>query len=364
VEAPTGNASDADAAEFNRLRDALWPKSQNGTHRYGTGTVFFDGARAGLEALGVVQDFESSVKGVDYIHRRTGDTDVYFVRNGAGEAMDFAATFRASGRTPEVWDAVSGRVASEVRYVTEGGRTKLPLHLDPYGSAIVVFAQPEDVKVARVSRDGAEVDGRVERDQEGALSLRDAPAGSYSLELSNGKADRVDVLPVGRREIPVAQWKISYQSGRGAPTGERALTGFRSWTESRIPGIRYFSGTATYSTTIAMHAKPGQHVALRMTDVHEVCTVRVNGKEAGTLWAMPYVLDITGFLQDGDNQVELAVTNLWPNRIIGDAQPSAREHYTKTNITKYKADSPLLPSGLIGPVMLEMDQMDASANPR
>jgi len=79
----------------------------------------------------------------------------------------------------------------------------------------------------------------------------------------------------------------------------------------------------------------------------------VNGKNAGTIWAMPYRLDITASLSAGRNTLELDVTNLWPNRIIGDAQPSATRTYTKTNIRKYTASSPLLPSGLIGPVTLE-----------
>jgi hypothetical protein len=68
---------------------------------------------------------------------------------------------------------------------------------------------------------------------------------------------------------------------------------------------------------------------------------------------MPYRLNITGSLAEGKNTLELDVTNLWPNRIIGDAQPSATQTYTKTNIRKYTANSPLLPSGLIGPVALE-----------
>jgi len=96
-----------------------------------------------------------------------------------------------------------------------------------------------------------------------------------------------------------------------------------------------------------------ERVFLTLTDLREICTVRVNGKIAGTIWAMPYRLDITDSLAQGKNSLELDVTNLWPNRIIGDVQPSATHHYTQTNIRKYRADSPLLPSGLIGPVKLE-----------
>jgi hypothetical protein len=182
----------------------------------------------------------------------------------------------------------------------------------------------------------------------------------YTLELSDGKKVGVKVAAVQQRTIPASDWTIRFQSGRGAPAGEQPVTSFRSWTESEDPGVRYFSGTATYSTVLAVQRKAGERTELRLTDVHEVCTVRVNGKAAGTLWAMPYVLDITDFVKNGDNRIELEVTNLWPNRIIGDAQPSAKERFTHTNIRKYTADSPLLPSGLIGPVVLETREADAA----
>ena len=91
-----------------------------------------------------------------------------------------------------------------------------------------------------------------------------------------------------------------------------------------------------------------------LTDLREICTVRINGRPAGTIWAMPYQLDVTGYVMAGKNSLELDVTNLWPNRIIGDAQPSNPHPYTKTNIRKYTSDSPLLPSGLVGPVTIQI----------
>jgi hypothetical protein len=309
--------------------------------------------------MGVAQDFDSSVAGIDYVHRRAGNAEIYLVRNGAGTSKDMVGTFRVVGRAPEVWDAVTGRAVRESRYEIEAGSTKLPLHLDPYGAAFVIFAQPEDVRVIAVKKDGADTAMRVEREGHGRWSLPDAQPGIYKLSLSNGKSAEIKVAPVQRREIAAANWKIAFQPGRGAPVREQPVKAFRSWTEDENPGVRYFSGTATYSTTVAVHAGAGERAALRLSDVHEICTVRVNGKEAGTIWAMPYVLDITDMLKDGENRVELAVTNLWPNRIIGDAQPSAKERFTHTNIRKYKADSPLLPSGLIGPVMLEIHKADA-----
>ena len=357
--APTGILSAAEAEKFEGLKEVLWPKAETGTHRYGSGTVFCDGARAALQAMGVALDFESSVSGIDYAHRRAGQAEIYFVRNEGATAQDFLATFRVAGRMPEVWDAVTGGAVSEARYSSDGGRTKLTLHLDPYGSAFVIFAKPEGVRVTRVLKDGVLVDLRVEADAEGGWSLPDAEPGAYTLELSDGRQVGVKVGAVQQHELAAAEWKISFQSGRGAPAGEGPVAVFRSWTESDQPGVRYFSGTGTYSTALMVHRKPGERITLHLTDVREVCTVRVNGKDAGTVWAMPYALDITDFVKNGENRLELAVTNLWPNRIIGDAQPDATQTFTHTNIRKYTAKSPLLPSGLIGPVVLERQEADA-----
>lgn len=161
-----------------------------------------------------------------------------------------------------------------------------------------------------------------------------------------------------RRDLPASAWTVEFQHGRGAPAGPQPFEAFRSWSESTNPGIRYFSGTATYRTQVNLHPGAQERTWLKLTDVREICTVRVNGKDAGTLWAMPYRVDLTSFLKAGVNTIELDVTNLWPNRIIGDAQPSATERFTHTNILKYTASSPLLPSGLIGPITLESKAAD------
>jgi len=103
-----------------------------------------------------------------------------------------------------------------------------------------------------------------------------------------------------------------------------------------------------------LQKESGRRALLSLKELHEICTVRVNGEDAGTIWAMPYRLDITDKLKPGRNTIEVEVTNLWPNRLIGDAQPGVTQTYTRTNIRKYTAGSPLLPSGLIGPVSLVM----------
>jgi hypothetical protein len=354
---PIGILDEAAGRRFTELAHTLWDACGATSHSYGAGTIFCGtDSRAALQALNLVPDFEDSTGQLDYIHRADAATDIYFVRNTSAHAVDALARFRVIGRTPEIWSAVDGTIAAEMHYTVENGQTRLPLHLDPYGSIFVVFARPASLHVVQVLKDGRTLESaRVNGDGRSGFVLQQPDAGTYQLQLSDGRELTAQASPEKPQNLPASQWTITFQPNRGAPPGLRPLHSFSSWTDSSNAGIRYFSGTATYRTHVDIKRGATDRVFLTLTGLHEICSVRINGQPAGTLWAMPYRLDITASLAEGHNTIELDVTNLWPNRIIGDAQPSATHTYTRTNIRKYKADSPLLPSGLIGSVALEID---------
>jgi hypothetical protein len=316
---PAGNVAESASRHFSKLTEAIWAGLSAGEHRgYGKGTVFnVEDGQSALALLQVAPDFEDSTGRLDYLHRSDGVRDIYFIRNGSARAVDADAVFRIAGSTPELWNPLDGSISAPASYAADAGRTKLPLHLAPFGSIAVVFAQPKS--------DGGKI----------------VPS-----------ADTVAMSNSSIKDLPAVQWTIQFQTGRGAPAGIRKLQAFDSWSGSNVAGVRYFAGTAKYRTTVDLVAPHKGHVFLTLTDVHAICTVRINGKKTGTIWAMPYRLEITHELVDGKNSIELDVTNLWPNRIIGDAQPDAAARYTHTNIREYTAASPLLPSGLIGPVRL------------
>ncbi len=312
--APTGLIDQNAAERFAALTHALWDACP-ATHLYGAGKVFCTAnSRQALQALNIAADFEDPTHQLDYIHRRAGMSDIYFVRNGSSHPVDGTTAFRTTGRSPEFWNAVDGTMESQTFYTQKEDRAIVPIHLAPFESIFVVFAQPST-----------------------------APA-------TKPRSDNTKKLT---QHLPASQWTISYQSDRGAPAGVHPLTSFTSWSESMDPAVKYFSGTAIYSTKVTHDRTAREHVFLTLTDLREICTVRVNGKSAGTIWSMPYRLDITASLTEGENLIELDITNLWPNRIIGDAQPNTTQKFTRTNIRKYTASSPLLPSGLVGPVSLE-----------
>jgi hypothetical protein len=127
-----------------------------------------------------------------------------------------------------------------------------------------------------------------------------------------------------------------------------------SWTEIPNDGVRYFSGTATYSQDVNAPPewfKPDAKIILDLGVVKEIAEVSVNGTPVGgILWKPPYRADVTSTLKPGINHLEIKITNLWPNRIIGDQQPNATKKYAWLDYRPFKANTPLLQSGLLGPV--------------
>ena len=99
--------------------------------------------------------------------------------------------------------------------------------------------------------------------------------------------------------------------------------------------------------------------------------VKLNGKDLGVVWCAPWRVEITGAIKTGANPLEIEVVNRWANRLIGDkqaadanvrtvecppgffgGQPFKTGRYTYCLHDPYNAQSPLDPSGLLGPVTL------------
>ena len=149
-------------------------------------------------------------------------------------------------------------------------------------------------------------------------------------------------------------WDVSFQSGRGAPPSV-TLDKLIAWNDSEDKGVKYFSGIGTYTKTIQAPAdwfKPGATLWIDLGQVKNLAEVAVNGKPLGVVWHAPYRVDATSALKAGSNEITIKVVNAWVNRMIGDQQPDATTKYTFADVKPYKANSPLLPSGLLGPVQV------------
>jgi len=309
---PVDSPSQADdQAEFKAIADQLWG---GGT---GKGKVY--GSQTLAEVLASVQaapDFEYGKPQQDtnllFVHRRLADGDLYWVNNRNARAEILDASFRVTGKAAEFWHADTG-ATEQASYRTADGRTTVPLRLEPNDAVFVVFR-------------------------------RAAAAPSRTVPLASET----------RLGTVQGSWNVAFQPGRGAPATVN-LDSLVSWHNNADAGVKYFSGAGTYTKTIQAPAawfKTGAKLWLDLGDVKNIAEVSVNGKPLGILWKAPFRVDVTSALKAGANTLEIKVTNLWVNRLIGDQQPGVTTKYTYTAQQFYRADSPLLPSGLLGPVQI------------
>ncbi|MBO0912001.1 MAG: hypothetical protein J2P13_09425 [Acidobacteria bacterium] len=374
---PLGIISEAERADYDRMVRTIWSgcrKGEGTEARYGEGRIECTAnARAALAAMGIAPDFTFTVGGekanaepvFDYVHRKTRSADIYFVRSTGGAPVKATLSFRVHGRAPELWMADDGSIRPALVYrETSDGRTEVPLAFPPHGSIFVVFAQPSTTHLVSVKRDGEVVFPSV-RAGSGVFaaenqSLVTTEPGNYQLTDSAAEEHTIAWDAADPPAPRFGDWTLSFPAGWGAPPSV-SVERFQSWTEWTIPGVRYFSGTATYRATLHVRSAQLGHqdeIWLDLGDVREIASVMVNGRKVQTVWRAPFLVRIDQALHDGENSLAIEVTNLWPNRIIGDLQPSAGTPYAHTGVRAYSRDSPLLPSGLLDPVRIVVGEVE------
>jgi hypothetical protein len=420
---------DADE-KLRRLADDLWAEPDTSKAKKGRGRVYSGGSlESVLACLKIAPDFEFEGgrgrgatqypgSGIDFIHRRTDDADLYLVSNQHHDPKTINAMFRVSGRIPELWHADTGNTEPAAIFQTlDDGRTRVQLDLDPAGSVFVVFRQRAGAapSVASVERDGQalgtsataqagleihsatygvlngpanqRVDvtealrelargGRLEvvvgnqlagdpaprvvkqlavdyslngtrqqrtlREQESLVLGESVPLatplparltrsgtnlvlvardpGDYRIQFSDGRSRTVRVEEGPAPMALEGPWRLAFPPGWGAPP-QVELPTLISWTEHSHPDVRHFSGTATYSMEFDLPegVSPDQRLWLELGTVQVMGQVILNGRDLGVLWKEPYTVEVTNAVRPGRNRIEVRVTNLWVNRLIGDA---------------------------------------------
>jgi hypothetical protein len=275
----------------------------------------------------------------DWIHRRDGETEIYFLSNQKAKEAAAEVAFRVAGRQPELWDAVTGDVRDLPKYREEEGRTVVPLQFAPRQSRFVVFRKPA--------------------------------AGGKTAKAMNFPA----VKPVAELTGP---WEVSFDPAWFYPDdgsgGKLRFARLEDWSKRPEAAIRYYSGRATYRMTFDARAEDSQSpVLLDLGVVRNLARVRLNGRDLGVVWTAPWRIALpTGLLKAAGNDLEIEVANLWPNRLIGDATLAKEKRRTATNVRTYDTltsgdygcpkcaqrkqsgrPAELLPSGLLGPVTLQ-----------
>jgi hypothetical protein len=305
-----------DEAEFLKLADLLWGEGK-GMKETGKGKVY---AGSSLEEvltdLGIEPDFKYSGNAPEtkmrFVHRSLGDQDIYWVNTSNGESSQVKVSLRISGKEPEVWNPVDGSI-SPVSYTIDNGRTEVTLKMDPQDALFVIFRKP-----------------------------------------TNKNSSVVPEVVESERTTIKGEWEVRFQPGRGAPE-KAAFNELTPWNESENPGIKYFSGTAEYIKTINIPEEwisDNSKLWLDLGEVYNLAEVAVNAESLGIVWKKPFRVCISEGLKPGENRLSVKITNLWVNRLIGDQQPGIANPLTYTMQAFYRVDSPLLSSGLLGPVKI------------
>ena len=294
----------------------------------------YDLTAALLTEMGVMEDFTATGP-VRYGHRRTEDRDIYFVANRTGTPIKADCRFRVGKGSAQLWDPVTGEQRPLPQYERAEGLTTIPMEFAAFQSFFVVFG------------------------------------GKGSGDRVQGPGDRNFPELKSVQEL-TGSWTVQFDPKWGGPAQPVVFNDLSDWTAQSDPGIKYYSGIAVYRKVFAFpEPRTLNPVYLDLGTVHDMARVRLNGQELGVVWCAPWRVEVTGVIKAGDNQLEIEVVNRWANRLIGDKQPADANvrtvecppgffsgkkfktgRYTYCTHDPFKPDSPLIPSGLLGPVSI------------
>lgn len=335
-----------------------------------------------MEAAGIVPDLALvNGEGIDYAHRKTEEADIYFLYNpDTVRARRFDLNFRIQDRIPELWNPMTGKISRNAHFFPIENGTKTSLSLNAGESVFVVFSE-STADVNPISFDLKDVDFTLT--EADSIQAVVSQSGRYYVPLASGNTwsiaaeDIPDALPIQ------GDWEVSFDSKGGYGKTVR-FDSLIDWAAHPKDSINYYSGTATYTKNFTLPEKmfrSGLKWILNLGQVKIVAEVTLNGNKVDVLWMPPFEVDVTNYLKPGENKLEIAVTNQWSNRLIGDERYPANDggyrlgphratdltmpewyvnneprpegkRTTFTTAPFYSKDDPLMPSGLLGPVRL------------
>jgi hypothetical protein len=255
-------------------------------------------------------------KDIAWTHRSGNGFDIYFISNQQSNQRIINLSLRVQGRIPEIWDPLTSEISVANEWKIENARTQLPIRLDPNGSVFVILKHETTDKSANKGKNWVEFKSDLTLD---------------------------------------GSWQVSFDSKSGGPANPVFFDHLEDWSKHSDSSIRYYSGTATYNKTFSWNKTPTQHhVWLNLGEIANIAEVKVNNIPCGVTWTAPYRVDIIRALKQGENQLNIEITNTWANRLIGDQSLSEAKRITWTTAPYRLEGKPLLKAGLLGPVRLEI----------
>ena len=387
VQSPSLKNYPACDSELKKIGDEVWGNETQNIFEKG---IIFTRLEDALKESGFAPDFivkKASAPGqIEISHRTSPETDIYFVANLAETQQNIAVSFRISGKQPELWQAENGSISDAPVWEEKDGRTKVELNLKGTQSVFVVFRKPmtkADHPISVVVSDSTAI-WNVQSDKNGNAVICSSQPVAAKVFYALGKEKMVNTNPKSGFEI-TGSWKVQFAPKLDKPF-EMDFPELVDFSKHSNKSVNYFAGTATYQKTINIETtllEEGQKIILDLGEMNDIAEVKVNGKNLGVLWYPPYSVDLTDAIKTGENKLEIAVTNNWANRLIGDEQEPVDFEWGKDRGEKmgramlaypdwfiknelrptqgrktfsvwyyYRKDSPLKPAGLVGPVRL------------
>ena len=295
---------DETQARFDKNVEAIWGKAADGAiTTIGKGRLLAGVTiEKAIELLDLKQDVQGDVR---WLHRHVKGADWYFITPEKQQAFKGKISFRAQGAA-ELWDPITGEI-TPLNVERQGEYASIELDMPKAGSCFVVFNH-------------------------------------------NKKQQKVEKVELANTQSIDNKWPAEFPEGWGAPT-ELEVETLAPWCELPMSKEgQAFSGTATYTTTFNW-SNESKEVVLDLGKVSMIAEVFVNDQKVRTLWCTPYAADITSYVKQGENKLQVKVTSTWFNRLSYDASLPEAERKTWT-IEGPKAGAPLKNYGLLGPVTL------------
>jgi len=313
--------------EVKKIASELWGSNKNdpsGVHTYGKGKVYWGKSiETIMNYIGLKPDISNGKSFWDqdllFTHRKTNNQHIYFIANHKDKPEKSTFTFRVGNMQPELWDPLTGQTRNLTDYSTDGKTTTLPLEFYPQQSFLIVFRSP----AKNLSPD---------------LKTNNFPTLKTILTLEGN-------------------WKVHFDPRWGGPE-TTTFEMLSSWSNSNIPGIKFYSGTARYEKEFVLSQSDivsGKHLLINLGKVANIARVYLNGKPVGNVWCKPWQIDISNFVIKGKNKIEIDVANLWINRLIGDSDLPDDKKVAFATFNPLSPKSKPIESGLIGPVVILSD---------
>jgi hypothetical protein len=292
----------------------MWGDNTAKQRAYGKGTILSGMTiEEALATIGVAPDVKLDAADMVYAHRTASGKEIYFIANRSEKPVQIAPEFRVAGKQPELWNPVSGEMRPLPAFEQKEASTIIPMQLESYESAFVVFA------------------------------------GAGKPQATGVKANFPDPETVVEITSP---WTVTFESDtiKRGPAEPVTFSSLQSWSQNDDARIRYFSGAAVYTNTFTLDTTSAGKLYIDLGKVSVMAKVKINGQYAGGAWTPPYRVNITGAVKAGENNIEVEVVNTWINRFIGESFLPAEQRLVNHRLDHWKPTSALHESGLLGPV--------------